>query len=86
MAKRHPTLLGIVTAVIMFSISYPAHPQQITASPPVPEIPETIFATGDIAKCDGEDPWWEEFLELVGLLPESPGEERDGGAHTQRAS
>ena len=37
----------------------------------------TIFAAGDIAKCDGEDPWWEELLELVGVLPKDEGEERE---------
>jgi len=70
-------LLGVLVMIGMFSISYPAHAQRTTASAPIPEIPETIFAAGDIAKCDGEDPAWEELLELVGLLPESAGEERE---------
>ena len=70
-------LLGVLVIMVMFSISYPAHALRTTTPAPVPEITETIFAAGDIAKCDGEDPEWEELLELVGLLPESAGEERE---------
>jgi hypothetical protein len=60
----------MVGAVMLVSTSYPAHAQSITALTPVPECQTTIFAAGDIAKCDNDDPWWEEFFELVKLLPE----------------
>jgi len=34
------------------------------------DMPTTILAAGDIAKCDGEGPWIEKFLKLVGILPD----------------
>ncbi|MEJ2229823.1 MAG: metallophosphoesterase [Nitrospirales bacterium] len=77
MTKVKPLLLCILITVMLFSTSYPAHAHQTNAPILIPEIPETIFAAGDIAKCDGDDPWSEELLELVGLLPESAGEERE---------
>lgn len=73
MIKVSPLVIGVLVTVILFSTSYPAHSQRPTDPALVPEIPKTIFAVGDIAKCDGEDPWWEEFQELVGLLPEGSG-------------
>ncbi len=72
--KIGPWLLGMMA---LFSMVYPAHAQRTIASSSVPEIPATIFAAGDIAKCNGEHSKWEEFLKLVGLLPESTGEEKE---------
>ena len=73
MPTRWLLLLRLVVTVMLFSTSYPALAQRTTAPALTPEIPETIFAVGDIAKCDGEDSWWEEFQELVGILPEDSG-------------
>ena len=77
MTKVKPLRLCIFASVVLLSTSYSAHAQQTTSTMPVPEIPIIIFAAGDIAKCDGEDSWWEEFLELVKILPESAGEESE---------
>jgi len=41
------------------------------------DIPITIFAAGDIADCEGDDPWSEELLELAGILPENTGREEE---------
>ena len=73
---RH-SCLAFLVAVILFCHAFPAHAQRSLSTLPLPEIPITLFAVGDIAKCDGEDPWWEEFLEMVKLLPESAGEEQE---------
>ncbi len=70
MTKVSPLVIGVLVTVMLASTSYPAHAKRTTAPTPLPEIPATIFAVGDIAKCDGEDPWWDEFQELVGTLPE----------------
>ena len=76
MTKVKPFRLCIFALVILFSTSYAAHAQQTTSTMPLSEVPITIFAVGDIAKCDGEDAWWEEFQELVGILPEDSGRVR----------
>ena len=36
----------------------------------ITDFPATILAAGDIAKCDGEDPWTKEFLQLVRVFPD----------------
>jgi len=77
MTKVKPLLLCIFFTVMLFSTVYQAHAQRTTTSSPVAEIPVTIFAAGDIAKCDGDDPWLEEFQELIGLLPENAGRDND---------
>jgi len=74
--KIHPWLLGMMAMVALFLMAYPAHAQRTTASSFIPEIPEIIFAAGDIAKCDGDHSKWEEFLKLVGIFPESVVEEK----------
>ena len=69
--------LAFLASVILFCSSDSAHAQRSPSAVPLPEIPITIFAAGDIAKCDGEDSWWEEFFELLKILPESAGEESE---------
>ena len=71
-----PWLLGIVTALVMSSSLCPAHAQR-PAPPLLSEVPTTLWAAGDIARCNGEDPWWEEMLELVGYKPQDAGEEKE---------
>ncbi|MDH5563912.1 MAG: metallophosphoesterase [Nitrospirota bacterium] len=77
MTKISPWLLGMMAMAALFSMAYPAHAKRTTAFSSLPEIPETIFAAGDIAKCNGDHSKWEEFLKVVGLLPESAGEESE---------
>jgi hypothetical protein len=66
----------MMTTVVFLTIAYPVHAHRTTTPSPVPESPKTIFAAGDIAKCDGHQSKWEEFLELVGLSPENSGNEK----------
>lgn len=77
MTKIRPWLFGMIVTVALFSMAYPAHAQRTTPSSSVPGIPEIIFAAGDIAKCNGDHSKWEEFMQVVGLLPESVGEEKE---------
>jgi hypothetical protein len=77
MTKITPLLSCLVVTVMLLSNFYPAHARRTPLPGPAPEIPETIFAVGDIAKCDNGDTWWNEFFEMVKIVPESTGEERE---------
>ena len=70
-------LFPIVIILSFFSAELSAGAELPVASSSVPERATTIYAAGDIAKCDGEDPWLEESLELVGYLPENSGKDKD---------
>jgi len=69
-------LLTMGATMVFLTGSYPAHAHRKPPPPPIREIPETLFAAGDIAKCDGDQSKWEELLDLVGLSPENPGKEK----------
>ncbi len=73
MAKHRLLALPIMIVTAFFFMGLPSYAQH----PLDHESPVTIFAAGDIAKCNNDDPWWEEFLELVKLYPESVGEEKE---------
>lgn len=77
MAKISPLFFPVCIGVTILSIVFPLHAQRLSATTPDTENFQTIYAAGDIAKCDGTDPWWEELLELVGVLGKDPGEERE---------
>lgn len=68
-----PMFIGVA----FFSMIIPAHGERLSATTLELEISHTIYAAGDIAKCDGEDSWWEELLDLVGLLPKDAWEESE---------
>ncbi len=79
MATISPLFFPVCIGVTIFSMVFPIHAQVLTDTPPEPESSQTMYAAGDVAKCDGADPWWEELLELVGVLDKNPGEERELG-------